>query len=64
MTLVSGQVSSELQLVRPQHENINISIEISILFDSLIAAKAPPKSLQIRNVNISYGISILFDNRR
>ena len=64
MTLVSGQVSSELQLVRPQHENINISIEISILFDSLIAAKALPKSLQIRNVNISYGISILFDNRR
>ncbi len=62
MKLVSGLVSFQLQLVRPQHENINIYIEISILFDSLIVAKALLDRIPFRNVNISCGISILFDN--
>ena len=39
MKLVSGQVSSQLKLVRLQHENINISVEISTLFDFLISGQ-------------------------
>jgi hypothetical protein len=39
MKLVSGQVSSQLKLVRLQHENDNISMGISIHFDHLISGQ-------------------------
>ena len=72
MKLVSGEVLFEWKLVRPQSENVYISIQISILFDSIISGQGAPRpplwcgggGALDKNINIPVGISILFDKYR
>ena len=58
MKLGSGQVLSELKLVRPHHGNINICISISILFGRLVIGQG---SYETRANQMGAGKKVWFD---